>query len=283
MGCITAIGYIAFSALTVGPTLTPTIPSLNSAAEQLGAASNGDQAALSPNAAAPTRPTAAPDQNVDLLPAAIPAKATPPDDPTALSAEQLGGAGNGDQAALSPNAAAPAPPSAAPEQNVGAAPARLAEAAPTAPDDPNALSAEQLGPAGKGDRATLSPNAAAPAPPSAAPESTWNFFPVATVQNRYNFADRAAPTAPDGPAALSAEQLGAAGNRDQAALSPDASAPTPSTAAPDQNAEPAPPALLSKAAPPAPDGPAALSAEQLSAASNGDRAALSTNDVSGGR
>jgi len=91
--------------------------------------------ALSPNAAAPARPTAAPDQNVDLSPAAIPAKATPPDDPTALSAEQLGAAGNGDQAALSPNAAAPAPPSAAPDQNVDVNPsAILAKAAPTAPD-----------------------------------------------------------------------------------------------------------------------------------------------------
>ena len=51
IGCLTAIGYIAFSAFTVGPTLPP-IPSLNSAAEQLGAAGNGDRAALSPNAAA---------------------------------------------------------------------------------------------------------------------------------------------------------------------------------------------------------------------------------------
>jgi hypothetical protein len=83
IGCLNAIGYIAFSALTVGPTLPP-IPSLNSAAEQLGAAGNGDRAALSPNAAAPAPPSAAPDQNVAAAPPAIPAKAAPtaPDRPT---------------------------------------------------------------------------------------------------------------------------------------------------------------------------------------------------------
>jgi hypothetical protein len=138
IGCLNAIGYIAFSALTVGPTLPP-IPSLNSAAEQLGAAGNGDRAALSPNAAAPAPPSAAPDQNVDAAPPAMPANAAPtaPDDPTAPSAEQLGAAGNGDRAALSPNAAAPAPPSAAPDQNVAAAPPAIpAKAAPTAPDRP---------------------------------------------------------------------------------------------------------------------------------------------------
>jgi hypothetical protein len=146
IGCLNAIGYIAFSALTVGPTLPP-IPSLNSPAEQLGAAGNGDRAALSPNAAAPALPSAAPDQNVGAAPPAILAKATPtaPDDPTAPSAEQPGAAGNGDRAALSPNAAAPAPPSADPDQNVGAAPpAILAKATPTAPDDPTARALADL-------------------------------------------------------------------------------------------------------------------------------------------
>src|SRR5580704_7710389 len=135
MGCLIAMGYIAFSAFT-GPTLPP-IPLPNSAAEQLGAEGNGDRAALSPNAAAPAPPIAAPDQNVDGAPPAILAKAAPtaPDGAAALSAEKLGVAGNGDRAALSPNAAAPAPPIAAPDQNVdGAPPAILAKAAPTAPD-----------------------------------------------------------------------------------------------------------------------------------------------------
>jgi hypothetical protein len=223
IGWLAAIGYIAFSALSVGPTL-PRIPSLNSAAAQLGTAGNGDRAALSPNAAAPAPLSAAPDQNVDATPPAI-----------------------------------------------------LAKAAPTAPDGAAALSAEQLGAAGNEDRAALSANAAAPAPPSAAPELAFNLFPLATVQNRYDFADRATPTAPDGAAALSAQQLGAAGNGDRAALSPNAAAPAPLSAAPDQNVDATPPAILAKAAPIAPDGAAALSAEQLSATGNGDRAALSPN------
>jgi hypothetical protein len=179
---------------------------------------------------------------------------------------------------LSPSAAAPAPPSVAPDQDVdGAPPAILAKAAPTAPDGAAAPSAEQLGAAGNGDRAASFPNAAAPAPPIAAPEVALNFFPVATVQNRYNFADRAAPTAPDGAAALSAEQLGAAGNGDRAPLSPNSAALAPPSVAPDQNLDAAPPAILAKAAPTAPDGAAAPSAEQLGAADNADRAALSPN------
>jgi hypothetical protein len=222
MGCLIAMGYIAFSAFT-GPTLPP-IPLPNSAAEQLGAEGNGDRAALSPNAAAPAPPIAAPDQNVDAAPPAI-----------------------------------------------------LAKAAPTAPDGAAAVSPEQLGAEGNGDRAALSPSAAAPAPPIAAPEVALNFFPMATAQNRYNFADRAAPIAPDGAAASSAEQPGAVGNGDRAALSPSAAAPAPPIAAPDQNVDGAPPAILAKAAPTAPDGAAALSAEKLGAAGNGDRAALSPN------
>src|SRR5271166_4138852 len=223
IGCLTAIGYVAFSAFTVGPTLPP-IPSLNSAAEQLGAAGDGDRAALSLNAAAPAPPIAAPDQNVDAAPPAI-----------------------------------------------------LAKAAPTAPDGAVALSAEQLDAAGNGDRAALPPTAAARAPPIAAREGALDFFPVATVQSRYNFADRAAPTAPDGAAALSAEQLGATGDGDRAALSPNPAAPALPIAAPDQNVDAAPPAILAKAAPTAPDGAAALSAEQLGATGNGDRAALPPN------
>ena len=176
---------------------------------------------------------------------------TAPDGAAALSAEQPGAAGNGDRAALSPSAAAPAPPIAAPDQNVdGAPPAILAKAAPTAPDGPTALSAEQPGAAGNGDRAALSPNAAAPAPPSAAPDQNVDGAPPAILA-------KAAPTAPDGAAALSAEQPGAAGNGDRAALSPNAAAPAPPSAAPDQNVDGAPPAILAKAAPTAPDGAAA--------------------------
>jgi len=90
---------------------------------------------LSSSAAAPAPPIAAPDQNVDAAPAIL-AKAAPtaPDGSAVPSAEQLGAAGNGDRAALSSSAAAPAPPIAAPDQNVDAAPAILAKAAPTAPD-----------------------------------------------------------------------------------------------------------------------------------------------------
>jgi hypothetical protein len=71
IGCLNAIGYIAFSTLTVGP-----LP------QQLGPAGNEDRAAVSPNAATPTPPSAAPDQNVDGAPPAMLAKATPtaPDD-----------------------------------------------------------------------------------------------------------------------------------------------------------------------------------------------------------
>jgi hypothetical protein len=55
---------------------------------------------------------------------------------SAVSTEQLGVAGDGDRAALSPRVAAPAPPSAAPEQNAdGASPAILARAAPIAPNE----------------------------------------------------------------------------------------------------------------------------------------------------
>src|SRR5271165_4519674 len=191
IGCLTAIGYVAFSAFTVGPTLPP-IPS---AAEQLGAAGDGDRAALSLNAAAPAPPIAAPDQNVDAAPPAILAKAAPtaPDGAAALSAEQLGATGNGDRAALSPNPAAPALPIAAPDQNVDAAPAILAKAAPTAPDGAAVPSAEQLGAAGNGDRAALSSSAAAPAPSIAAPDQNVDAAPAILA--------KAAPTAPDGSAA----------------------------------------------------------------------------------
>jgi hypothetical protein len=192
-GCLAALGYIAFSGLTVDPTLPP-VPPLGPAAEQLGAAGNGDQAALSPNAAAPAPPTAATDHNVDVAPPATPANAASAaaDAAAVLSAEQPSTAGNGDRAGLSPNAAAPVPPSAAPDQNV-APPAIPANAAPAPADAPAALPAEQLGAAGNGDRAPLSLNAAAAAPTSAAPDQNVDVAPPATPV-------KAAPVAADAAA-----------------------------------------------------------------------------------
>ena len=79
----------------------------------------------------------------------------------------------------------------------------------------------------------------------------------AEVERRLGADNASAPTAPDDPTALSAGQAGAAGNGDRAALSPNAAAPAPPSAAPDQNVDVAPPAILAKAAPTAPDGAAA--------------------------
>ena len=105
--------------------------------------------------------------------------------------EQVGAAAGRNRAVLSPNAAAPAPLSAASEQNVnGASPAILAKAAP--PDSPSALAAEQPGAAGNGDHLTLSPNAAARAPPSAASEQNGDEAPPAILA-------KAEPTTPDDP------------------------------------------------------------------------------------
>jgi hypothetical protein len=190
MGCLAAIGYIAFSDFTAGPTFPP-IPSLNSATESLGAAGNGDGATLSLNAAEPAPPSPVPNQNVDAAPVASIAS----HGPAPLSQETLGAAGNRDQAGLSPNAAEPAPPSPVSNQTVdGAQPAILAKAAPIAPDGPTPLSAEPLGAAGNGDRAAVSPNAAAPAPPSADSNRTVDGAQPAILA-------KAAPIAPDGAAA----------------------------------------------------------------------------------
>ena len=110
---------------------------------------------------------------------------------------------------------------------------------PGFPPSGSAVSTEQLGVAGDGDRAALSPRVAAPAPPSAAPE-----------QN----ADGASPAAPhDSPSTPSTEQLGVAGDGDRAGLSPRAAAPAPSSSAPEQNSDGASPAILARAAPIAPN------------------------------
>jgi hypothetical protein len=119
------------------PTTTPNASS--SGSEQVGAAAGRDRAVLSANAAAPAPLSAAPEQNVNGASPAMLAKAAPPDSPGALSAEQPSAAGNGDHLTLSPNAAVPAPPSVASEQNGNeASPAIPAKAEPTTPGDPKA-------------------------------------------------------------------------------------------------------------------------------------------------
>ena len=157
-----------------------------------------------------------------------------------VSAEQPGAVGDGDREGLSPNAAAPAPPSAAPEQNVdGASPAILAKVTP--PHSPSTHSAEQLGAAGSGDRAPLSPNAAAPAPPRIVPDQNVDETPPQIAANS---------PPPDSPNKLSADQLGAARNRDRAPLSPGAAASlAPASADPEQNVDRARVAIPAKAAP----------------------------------
>ena len=115
---------------------------------------------------------------------------------------------------------------------------------PGFPPSGSAVSAEQPGAAGNGDRAALSPSAASLAPPSAAPEQNVDGAPPAIVA-------KAPP--PDSPSTLSAEHLGAAGNGDRAALSPSAASLAPPSAAPEQNVDGAPPAIVAKAAPIAPD------------------------------
>ena len=119
--------------------IAPPLRSPPSGSEQVGAAAGRDRAVLSANAAAPAPLSAAPEQNVNGASPAMLAKAAPPDSPGALSAEQPSAAGNGDHLTLSPNAAVPAPPSAASEQNGDeASPAILAKAEPTTPGDPKA-------------------------------------------------------------------------------------------------------------------------------------------------
>jgi hypothetical protein len=183
LGCLAAIGYIAFSAFFDGPTSRP-IPSINSATEPLGAG-NGNQAGLSSNAAEPAIPSAASNQNVDAAPA-------PPiasDAPIAIPADSLDAARNRDQAGLSPNAAEPAIPSAASNQNVDAAPPP-----PIASDAPIAIPADSLDVARNGDQAGLSPNVAEPAPPTAVSNQNFDETQPAILA-------KAASTAADGVAA----------------------------------------------------------------------------------
>ena len=287
MGCVAAIGYIAFPAFSAGPT-PPHIPSVNSAAPQeFLAPSDRSQssAQLDPRQ---TGEVVDPliDELVDAVAsgsvefADLEASVTPDalklliatPDRFATRASAAAAAGRVDEARrleqfarLAYSARGRPDLLTASKQRssqsllratsgVSAAsaigdPPRQSEAEQTGvPPNGSALSAEQLDAAGNGDRAASSPNAVAPAPPSAAPDQDIEGSRPAVPAT-------AGPTAP--PAALSAEQPGAAGNRDRAALSPDAAAPAAPVAAPDQNGDAAPPVIMARAAPTAPDGPTA--------------------------
>jgi hypothetical protein len=114
-------------------------------AQQSAAAGDGDRAPLSTNAAAPAPPGAVAEQNVDRLPPPIGANSILLDISSTLLAEQPGAAGDGDRAHPSPNAAAPAPSSAAAERNVDRPPPAMpAETAPTTPGDHEAQVAVAL-------------------------------------------------------------------------------------------------------------------------------------------
>ncbi len=131
-------------------------------------------------------------------------------------------------------------------------PPRQSEVAqqPKTPPSGLGLSTEQPGEAGNGDRASSSPNAAAPAPTSVAPGHDVDGAPPATLAG-------AAPAAPEGPTAPSAEQPGEAGNGDRAASSPSVAAPAAPSSGRRHDVDGAPPAILAKAAPTAADGPTA--------------------------
>ena len=149
-------------------------------------------------------------------------------------------------AALSLNTAAPAPARIANQNGDAAPPATPARAAPAATDSAASLSAEQLDAAGNGDRAASSPNTAATAPSSVAPDQNGDVAPAAAPT-------KAAPTEAEAAAALPAEQLAAVGKGDQAASSPNIPVPAPASPATDQNVDTAPPAILARAAPAAAD------------------------------
>jgi hypothetical protein len=108
---------------------------------------------------------------------------------------------------------------------------------PEFPPSGSAVSAEQLGEAGDGDRVASSLRAVAPA----------------TAPRSKNVRGMPPARAPDSPSTPSAEQLGEARDGDRAALSPRPAAPGPSSAAPEQNIGGAPPAILARAEPIAPN------------------------------
>jgi hypothetical protein len=161
---------------------------------------------------------------------------------SAVSAEQPGASGDRDRAPLSPNTAAPAPPSAVADRNVDEAPPPLG-ANSTPLDISSTLSAEQPGAAGDRDRAPLSSNAAAPTPPSAVAERNVDEVPPPIGAN-------SAPL--DSSSSLSAQQPGAAGDRDRAPLSSKVAAPTPPSTFAERNVDRPPPAMLAEAAPTTP-------------------------------
>jgi hypothetical protein len=183
---------------------------------------------------------------------------------SAVSAEQPGASGDRDRAPLSPNTAAPAPPSAVADRNVDEAPPPLG-ANSTPLDISSTLSAEQRGAAGDRDRAPLSSNAAAPAPPSPIAEQNVDEAPPPIGANS---------TPLDISSTLSAEQPGAAGDRDRAPLSSNAAAPTPPSAVAERNVDEVPPPIGANSAPL--DSSSSLSAQQPGAAGDRDRAPLSS-------
>ena len=118
-----------------------------------------------------------------------------------------------------------------------------------APDESPALPSEQSGAAADADRAALPENAATLAASSPAPEPKADAAPPATLA-------KAEPAAPDMAAAPSAETSGA-GEGDRDASPANAATAAVASAAPEQNADAAPPAMLAKADPGAADNPPA--------------------------
>ena len=178
--------------------------------------------------------------------------------PPIPSLDQPGAAGDRDQAASPSNAAAPSPPSAAPDRDIDLPQPAMATAAPAAPArdaiapvPPSAAPDHDvdLPPPAMAEAAPARPalDAVAPASPSAAPDQDVDLPPTM------------GKATPDGAAAPSGDQPRAAGDGDQAALSPNAVAPAP--AATEQDVD-LPPASNAKAAA-APDGAAAQVAAGL--------------------
>jgi hypothetical protein len=114
---------------------------------------------------------------------------------------------------------------------------------PGVPPSGSAVSAEQPGASGDRDRAPLSPNTAAPAPPSAVADRNVDEAPPPLGANS---------TPLDISSTLSAEQRGAAGDRDRAPLSSKVAAPTPPSTFAERNVDRPPPAMLAEAAPTTP-------------------------------
>ena len=201
-------------------------------AGQLGSAGDGDRAALSPNRVGSAASSAASDQDIERTQSPLPSIGAPP---ATLSEEQRGGAGNGDQVALSRDAVARAASAAPPDQNVEVAqPAKPATVSPPAPAA--GLSSEQPGEVGTRDRVRTGL--------AATPDQNVEVAQPAIAAT----AEPAAPSA--GP---SAERRGGA----------DPTAPAVGVGALDQDGDAAQPRALAKGAPTRGDGPIAPSVAGL--------------------